>query len=344
MMLQWTIKWNAPGNPSEYDSLKGRRKNMTMTFDATVKETGKKLKRNQIDIVQINVGYVCNLNCTHCHVEAGPDRTEKMSAKTVQACIDFIKKSKAATVDITGGSPEMNPYLRDLIVGLRRIGTVQRILVRTNMAILNTAKYKDLIEFYKANKVELVGSMPCYGRDNVDAQRGSGVFKDNIEVLKQLNGVGYGKEGTGLALDLVYNPGGAFLPGPQAELQAAYKDELKKNYGIEFNHLFTITNAPCGRFKEDLAAKGELAAYMDLLAGSFNADNLGKVMCLSQVNVGWDGAVYDCDFNQALGMRVGGAKTIADFEPEELLGAVRVDDHCYCCTAGAGSSCQGSLD
>ena len=315
-----------------------------MTFDAAVKETGKKLKRNQIDIVQINVGYVCNLNCRHCHVEAGPERTEQMDAKNVQDCIEFVKNSKAATVDITGGAPEMNPHLRELIVGLRKSGTVQRILVRTNMSILNSAKHKDLIEFYKANKVELVGSMPCYGEENVDAQRGAGVFKDNIEVLKRLNSVGYGKEGTGLILDLVYNPGGAFLPGPQAELQTAYKEELRENFGIEFNHLFTITNAPCGRFKEDLAATGELGPYLDLLAGSFNPDNLEKIMCLTQVNIGWDGAVYDCDFNQALGMRVDEPKTIGDFTLEELLGEVLVDDHCYCCTAGAGNSCQGSLD
>ena len=315
-----------------------------MTFDAAVKETGKKLKRNQIDIVQINVGYVCNLNCRHCHVEAGPERTEQMDAKTVQDCIDFIKNSKATTVDITGGAPEMNPHLRELIVELRKLNTVRRILVRTNMSILNAAKHTDLIEFYKANKVELVGSMPCYGEENVDAQRGAGVFKDNINVLKRLNSVGYGKDGTGLILDLVYNPGGAFLPGPQAELQAAYKEELLKTFGIEFNHLFTITNAPCGRFKDDLAVTGELDPYLDLLAGSFNPDNLEKIMCLTQVNIGWDGAVYDCDFNQALGMRVDGPKTIGDFSLEDLLGEVLVDDHCYCCTAGAGSSCQGSLD
>lgn len=315
-----------------------------VSFAVAVKTSGKRLNRNRIDIVQINVGYLCNLSCRHCHVGAGPERRERMDGGTVRACLDFVRKSRAATVDITGGSPEMNPHLRELIGGLRRLGTVNRILVRTNLAILATDPYREFIEFYRDNRVELVGSMPCYGRENVDAQRGDGVFDDNIAVLKQLNAIGYGKAGSALVLDLVYNPGGAFLPGPQAELQAAYKDELRKNFGLEFNHLFTITNAPCGRFAEDLAATDELEAYRELLADSFNADNAGKVMCLSQINIGWDGAVYDCDFNQALGLRTGGDRTIGELAPADLLGEVLVDDHCYCCTAGAGSSCQGSLD
>lgn len=314
------------------------------TFAMAVQETGTKLKRTQIDIVQINVGYVCNLSCRHCHVEAGPNRTEQMDAKTVQDCLAFVTGSKASTVDITGGSPEMNPQLRTLIEGLRRIDSVKRILVRTNMAILATEPYRNFIDFYRKHRIELVGSMPCYGEANVDAQRGEGVFADNIAVLKQLNLAGYGREGSGLVLDLVYNPGGAFLPGPQADLQAAYKNELKQNFGIEFNHLFTITNAPCGRFGKDLAATGELAAYRKLLTDSFNPANLEKVMCLTQVNIGWNGAVYDCDFNQVLGLHAGGGKFISELAPADLLTEVRVDDHCYCCTAGTGSSCQGSLD
>jgi len=314
------------------------------TFCQNIKEAGEKLVRNKIDIVQMNVGYVCNLACKHCHVQAGPNRSEQMSAATMKACLNFINEAKAATVDITGGSPEMNPHLPMLIEELRKISTVKRILVRTNMTLLGTDKYKHLIDLFTANKIELVGSLPCYGEENVNAQRGDGVFNSNISVLKLLNSVGYGKEKTGLILDLVYNPGGAFLPGPQAVLQAAYKEQLKGNYGIEFNHLFTITNAPCGRFKEDLKKIGESDAYMNLLIDNFNKDNLKKVMCVSQVNIGWDGAVYDCDFNQALGMRIASPKTIADFTPEELMREVLADDHCYCCTAGAGSSCQGSLD
>ena len=238
----------------------------------------------------------------------------------------------------------MNPHLRELVEGLRQISTVKRILVRTNMAILANEQYQDFAAFYRDNKVELVGSMPCYGQENVDIQRGEGVFDDNIATLKRLNGMGYGKEGTDLILDLVYNPGGAFLPGPQAELQAAYKEELMKNFGIEFNHLFTITNAPCGRFKADLETAGELTAYQALLTDSFNPENLEKIMCLTQVNIGWDGLVYDCDFNQALGLCSAVSKKIDELDPEDLLSEIRVDDHCYCCTAGAGSSCQGSLD
>jgi len=314
------------------------------SFCDKVKETGEKLLRNRIDIVQINVGYVCNLQCKHCHVQAGPDRKEQMSLETINACLKFIKAAKASTVDITGGSPEMNPHLAMLIQELRKIPTVKRILVRSNMTMLGSDQYKLFVDLFKANRVELVGSLPCYGAENVDAQRGQGVFQNNIDVLKMLNRIGYGQEGTGLALDLVYNPGGAFLPGPQAELQAAYKEQLKDHYGIEFNHLFTIANAPCGRFKEDLQASGELDGYMNLLVENYNKDNLKKVMCVGQVNIGWDGAIYDCDFNQVLGMRVGESKTIAEMTPENLLCEVLVDNHCYCCTAGAGSSCQGSLD
>lgn len=314
------------------------------TFCESIREAGEKLVRNKIDIVQMNIGYVCNLTCKHCHVQAGPNRTEQMSAETMQACLKFISDAKASTVDITGGSPEMNPHLPMLIEELRKISTVKRILVRTNMTLLTTDKYQHLLDLFKMNKIELVGSLPCYGEENVNAQRGDGVFNNNISVLKLLNRIGYGKEKTGLILDLVYNPGGAFLPGPQAELQAAYKEQLENNYGIEFNHLFTITNAPCGRFKEDLKKSGEFDAYMKVLIDNFNKDNLKKVMCVSQVNIGWDGAVYDCDFNQVLGMRIGSPKTIADFTPDELLCEVLPDDHCYCCTAGAGSSCQGSLD
>ncbi len=314
------------------------------SFCDRITESGEKLVRKNIDIVQLNIGYLCNLQCRHCHVQAGPERTEQMDIETMQACLKFIKAAKASTVDITGGSPEMNPHLPVLIRELRNISTVKRILVRTNMTMLGMEKYRYFIDLFKDYQVELVGSLPCYGQENVDAQRGEGVFGNNIRVLKLLNSIGYGKEGTGLCLDLVYNPGGAFLPGPQAELQAAYKEQLKENYGIEFNHLFTITNAPCGRFKEDLQDSGELALYMKLLSENFNKENLNKVMCAGQVNIGWDGSVYDCDFNQVLGLRVGAPKTIADLTPEELLCEILVEDHCYCCTAGAGSSCQGSLE
>ncbi|WP_371379988.1 arsenosugar biosynthesis radical SAM (seleno)protein ArsS [Sporomusa aerivorans] len=314
------------------------------TFCENVKESDEKLVRNKLDSVQINVGYVCNLTCRHCHVQAGPNRTEQMSSETMKACLNFIKEANAATVDITGGSPEMNPQLPMLIEELSNINTVKRILVRTNMTLLGLDTYKHLLDLFKANKIELVGSLPCYGEENVTAQRGAGVFNKNIEVLKLLNSIGYGKEKTGLILDLVYNPGGAFLPGPQAELQAAYKEQLKNNYGIGFNHLFTITNAPCGHFKEDLKNSSQLDAYQQLLVDNYNKDNLKKVMCVSQVNIGWDGAVYDCDFNQILGLRIHAPKTIADFTPEELLCEIIADDHCYCCTAGAGSSCQGSLE
>ncbi len=312
------------------------------SFQEFVDETRKPLVRDRLDILQVNIGYVCNLRCNHCHFEAGPHRREAMSREVVDDCLRFAKGAGTIDVDITGGAPEANRHLTYFIGELRRLQNVKRIIVRSNLAILEEAEKKDLPDFFAAHGVEIVSSMPCYLEANVTAQRGTGVYGKNIRVLKRLNALGYG---TGrLKLHLVYNPGGAFLPGPQAELEAAYKENLGNDFGIEFDSLFTITNVPIGRFRADLEGQGQLAGYLEMLAGSSNARNLTQVMCRSQISVDWQGRLYDCDFNQALGITAT-AGTIGSVAAEELVGLpIRTGDHCFACTAGGGSSCQGSLD
>lgn len=314
------------------------------TFEEKILSSGQPLHRDKIDIVQINLGYDCNLSCHHCHVQAAPGRPEKMSRQTMEDCLDFIKKAEPSLVDLTGGSPELHPDLPFFIEALASLPFVKRLLLRTNMTLLQQEKYQPLLDLFVKQKVELIGSLPCYGEENVNAQRGNGVYARNIENLKLLNQLGYGKDNSPLQLNLVYNPGGAFLPAAQQELETAYKKELQKNYQISFDHLFTIANAPCGRFKEDLIDRGEYDGYMQLLEENFNPETLPRLMCVSQINIAWDGRVYDCDFNQALGMSLAGDKKIGQLSPAELFQEIRTADHCFCCTAGPGSSCQGSLD
>lgn len=302
------------------------------------------LRSRSIEVLQINVGKVCNQTCGHCHVDAGPDRRESMTWETMEACLAAVEAARIPIVDITGGAPELNPSFRRLVDAARALGA--RVIDRCNLTILLAPGYQDLIEFLANRRVEIVASLPCYLAENVDRQRGAGVHEKSIEVIRRLNAVGYGVEGSGLELALVYNPGGASLPPPQDELEKAYRLELFKQYNITFNRLYTITNMPISRFLEDLLARGDYERYMEKLVSAFNPRSIGGLMCRSTLSVGWDGRLYDCDFNQMLELEVapGYPRTIGDFD------ALALDDrpivtgrHCFGCAAGSGSSCQGAI-
>ena len=295
-----------------------------------------------IRTLQVNMGYRCNLSCSHCHVEAGPGRSEVMDSATVDAVLRALAEGPIATVDITGGAPELNPHFRRFVGAARRLG--KNIIVRTNLVVLHEPGMEDLPAFYREQEVELVASLPCYQRDNVDAMRGSGTFEKCIASLRSLNDLGYGLPG-GLPLHLVYNPAGPFLPPHQGALEQDYRRELRGRHGVSFSTLYALANMPIGRFQERLARSGELERYRDLLACSFNPAALDGVMCRTLLSVGWDGRLYDCDFNQVLGMTVnsGAPAHIGDFDHALLARrTIRVGDHCYGCTAGSGSSCTGS--
>ena len=294
-----------------------------------------------VHTLQVNVGKKCNITCTHCHVNAGPGRTESMTMETVDNVLDTLRKFDFKVLDITGGEPTMNPHFKYLIENARDM--VNTIIVRTNLVILNEEGYEDYIDFYVKNKVQLIASLPCYTKENTDAMRGDGTFSACIEVLKKLNEAGYGRE-KGLELNLVYNPGGASLPGSQQGLENDYKRMLGENYDLEFNHLFTITNIPIGRFAQDLKNKNLLEKYETLLEDNYNDEAAKNIMCRSQVSVGYDGQLYDCDFNQMINMKAKGSKTIQELlEKETLDREIVFGNHCYGCTAGAGSSCGGAL-
>lgn len=312
-------------------------------FRDRVEKNGTAIIKDSIICLQMNLGYACNLNCRHCHVEAGPHRKEKMSRTVLEDCLRFAGNANVKVIDITGGAPELNPHLRHLITELRKLDSVESILLRSNLAILSEPEYGDLPAFLAGNNVEIVASMPCYLPENVTSQRGAGVYDKNIEVLQKLNRIGYGTSGS--RLHLVYNPGGAFLPGPQPALETAYKQRLEEMYGISFNSLYTITNMPIGRFRNDLEQKGQLDAYLKLLTDNFNASNLEKIMCRNLISVDWQGRVYDCDFNHVLQLPIDVADNyIGNIAVGDLLGTpVKFGQHCFACTAGTGSSCQGSL-
>ncbi len=303
------------------------------------------LKPFEFGILQVNVGYMCNQMCAHCHVDAGPDRTEIMRREVMQSCLDALDKAPFHTVDITGGAPELNPNFEWFIEELSKRDL--KIIVRSNLTVLLfDEKFENYPEYYKKHNVEVIASLPCYTEDNTDKQRGKGVFDKSLEALKRLNKVGYGQSGTGLNLHLVYNPGGAVLPGSQEGLEADYKKQLKENHNIVFNHLYTITNMPISRFLMFLEKKGQLEDYMTLLANAFNPSAAMGVMCRTTLSIGWDGTIYDCDFNQILDMKVSckPSQNIANFDAEALFDRnIAINQHCYGCTAGAGSSCQGSL-
>lgn len=305
------------------------------------------ISRGQVDTLQVNLGYLCNQSCLHCHVNAGPTRKELMDESTVDTLLAYLKSHRIKTLDLTGGAPEMNPHFRHLVREARALGI--RVIDRCNLTVLEEKGYEWLGEFLAEHGVEVVASLPCYLSDNVDAQRGKGVFEKSIRALQGLNELGYGVEGSGLMLTLVYNPQGPSLPPSQDELEAAYKRELHLRYGIHFNRLFTITNMPIKRFGSMLISQGKFASYMQLLKEAYSESNLPGVMCRSLISIDWQGYGYDCDFNQMLDLPMqqkGGGKThISDLMHRDITGLpIVVMDHCYGCTAGQGSSCGGALD
>ncbi len=305
------------------------------------------LRRRAVEILQVNLGYRCNQSCLHCHVNAGPQRKEEMSGETVDALLDFAAASPELKVlDLTGGAPELNPHFRRLVVAARSRGL--KVIDRCNLSILEEPGFGDLGDFLAAHRVEVVASMPCYLEENVDRQRGKGTFAASIKGLQRLNALGYGAPGGELILNLVYNPQGPSLSPPQGPLEAAYKAHLGKNFGIVFNQLFTLTNMPIQRFGSMLISKGQFNSYMRLLHGAHRDENLEHVMCRNLLSVDWQGYLYDCDFNQQLGLPIAAAgrprRHITELGGGALDGhAIRVADHCYGCTAGQGSSCGGAL-
>ena len=319
---------------------------MFKEFDDNLREIEQyPLKAEKINMFQINFGKLCNQVCMHCHVGAGPNRTEIINKEVLALCITIIKQNKIPSVDITGGAPEMNLHFKWFINECRKMNV--HIKVRTNLSIMLEKDYDDIPQFLKDNNVEIIASLPCYTMENVDKQRGKGIYAKSIEVLKRLNNLEYGNIDSTLKLNLVYNPGGAFLPGDQKSLESDYKQKLNADYGIRFNNLYTITNMPIGRFLQFLSTKGEYINYMNLLINSFNPNAASNVMCKDTISIGWDSTIYDCDFNQMLSLRCnhGAPCHLKDYE-SELMNYRRIVTgiHCYGCTAGMGSSCCGILD
>jgi len=305
------------------------------------------ITRNALEILQVNLGYLCNLSCTHCHVNAGPKRTELMELATVDLILEFIDKMAIHTLDLTGGAPEMNPHFKYLVEQARARNV--KVIDRCNLVILEEPGFEDMADFLAASRVEITASLPCYLEDNVDRQRGKGTFAASLAALKKLNRLGYGQTDQPLQLNLVFNPQGLNLPPEQQALEKAYKKHLQEHYGIVFNKLYTITNLPIQRFGSMLISKGLFSDYMQLLKDHHRQENLAGVMCRNTISIDWQGYVYDCDFNQMLQLQLGknpGRKThLRDLIDQQLTGApINVRQHCYGCTAGQGSSCGGALN
>ena len=317
-------------------------------FAQTVVENSLSLRRARPEILQVNVGKLCNLTCTHCHVNAGPKRKEIMTRDTIDRITNWLTKTDIPIVDLTGGAPEMIPDFRYFIMQIGALQVPRHVIDRCNLTILLEPGYEDLGEFLAINKVEIIASMLCYSAKNVNAQRGEGVFEASIAALQLLNSLGYGTD-PHLPLHLVYNPVGAFLPPSQDELEVDYKRELEKQFGIMFNKLYALSNLPIGRFASYLRRSGRLEEYMQLLIHAFNPATISGLMCRNTISVGWRGEVYDCDFNQQLGMQWssnGGSRRLSlwDIDPDSLEGRdIMTGDHCFGCTAGAGSSCGGAI-
>jgi radical SAM/Cys-rich protein len=304
------------------------------------------LRRKTLDTLQVNLGYKCNQTCQHCHVNAGPNRKEMMDGESIELVLKVLRDRGLSTLDLTGGAPEMSPHFRHLVEQARRLDV--RVIDRCNLTILQEPGYEDLADFLASHQVEVVASLPCYSQDNVDKQRGDGVFEKSIAALRKLNALGYGKEAGGLTLSLVYNPQGPSLPPGQQKLEDDYKRELSSQFGIAFNNLYVIANMPIQRFGSTLISKGQFSGYMKLLRGSYSEHNLNAVMCRNLISVDWQGFLYDCDFNQMLGLpaRLTGQSRphLRDLIGRDVTGTpIAVADHCYGCTAGQGSSCGGAL-
>ncbi len=307
---------------------------------------GDDFKRRAVGILQVNLGRYCNLACIHCHVESGPTRKEMMSRENVEAVLGFLGRTDIPTLDITGGAPELHPDFDHLVASARRLG--RHVMDRCNLTVIFEPAKEYLPEFFKQHEIELVCSLPCYSQENVDKQRGKGTFDLSIRALQRLNEIGYGQPDSGLVLNLVYNPVGPHLPPPQERLEQDYKRILNEQFGIVFNHLFCLTNMPITRYATHLKLRGEYDSYMNLLESSFNPSTLGQVMCRNLISVGWEGSVYDCDFNQMLELPLadndGNRLDIASLTVEQVARRkIIIDNHCYACTAGSGSSCGGAL-
>jgi len=304
------------------------------------------IQRRTLETLQVNLGYKCNQACLHCHVNAGPTRTEMMDEQTIGMVVRYLETSDVAVLDLTGGAPEMNSHFRDLVTRARELGV--RVMDRCNLTIIEEPGQEDLAQFLAANQVEIAASLPCYIEENVNRQRGDGVFEKSISALRKLNNFGYGIVGSGLALNLVYNPQGPSLPPPQGELEQQYRLHLIDEYGVSFNHLFTLANMPIQRFGSTLVSRGQFNEYMGTLRTAYREENLESVMCRSLISVDWQGFVYDCDFNQMLGLPLR-YKNRRNLRLDDLLGhdldgnPIVVRDHCFGCTAGQGSSCGGAL-
>ncbi|MCP5268058.1 MAG: arsenosugar biosynthesis radical SAM protein ArsS [Zoogloeaceae bacterium] len=318
---------------------------MLDTFPLLVKTDFPRIRRHRLETLQANLGYRCNQSCLHCHVAASPKRTEEMSWETMALLLQFAERQQVETLDLTGGAPEMNPQFRRLVAAARGMGL--RVIDRCNLTILNEPGYEWLADFLAENEVEISASLPCYLEENVNQQRGDGVFQSSLAGLRKLNALGYGTPDSGRILNLVYNPLGPSLPPDQAKLEAAYKEQLATRYGVTFNQLFALANMPIQRFGSQLMSRGEFQPYMALLKGAHKNENLAGVMCRSLISVSWQGHVFDCDFNQMLGMAMGEATEaphISELLDTDLAGrAIHIADHCYGCTAGQGSSCGGAL-
>lgn len=305
------------------------------------------IRRNTLEILQVNLGYLCNQSCLHCHVAAGPNRKELMSRETIEHLLPILEIPSVHTLDLTGGAPEMNPIFQEIVLEARSLNV--KVIDRCNLTILLEPGFEDLAQFLAENEVQIVASLPCYLEQNVDGQRGKGVYQKSIDAMQLLNRLGYGQEGSNLTMTLVYNPIGPYLPPPQKDLESEYKTYLYDHFGIVFNQLFTITNMPIARFGSTLISKGEFENYMNLLKDAFSAANLAGLMCRNLLSVDWQGYVYDCDFNQMLNMNITSPDSneplhIRDIVVNSLSNIpVNIADHCYGCTAGQGSSCGGAL-
>jgi radical SAM/Cys-rich protein len=315
-------------------------------FVQRLHSSGNSLSRRAIDVLQVNMGKYCNQACIHCHVESGPNRQEMMSRDTANAVLRFLGATEIPTLDITGGAPELNPNFDYLVESAVALG--RHVMDRCNLTVIFEPGKDYLPEFFRRHRLELVCSLPCYSEENVDLQRGKGTFELSIRALQLFNALGYGQLGSGLALNLVYNPVGPHLPPPQKKLEQDYKRELGEKFGIVFNHLYCLSNMPITRYETHLKLRGEYGPYLELLESNFNSATLDQVMCRNLISVGWEGSLYDCDFNQMLDLPIrdadGKALNIASLSTEQLQNRnITVGNHCYACTAGSGSSCGGAL-